>query len=81
VHPLFGQGRQIVSPVVDPDGDPVWVAQSHDGALAGFIDRFDAPVVHPGQRVQIRRVGGLERRADEPGPGAFADYHSGRARH
>ena len=45
-----------------------------------FVERFDPPIVHPCQRVQIGFVGRLERRTDEPGPGTFADDHRGRAR-
>jgi len=80
VHPAVRAGPADRVARGRPDGDSARVAQSHHVTLARFIERFDAPIVHPCQRVQIGFVGSLERRADEPGPGAFADDHSGRAR-
>jgi len=78
VHPAVrawpaGRGARGRPPTVIP----ARVTQSHDVTLARFIERFDSPIVHPCQPVQIGFVGRLERRTDEASVSALADHHSG----
>ena len=63
---LFGQGRELLGAVDDADREAGRVGQVHDLPAAELPEVADRTAGGPGQTVQVRALGGPERRPEEP---------------